>query len=53
MGAIYTTLGIQADKKPLTLHDQMYRGLGQQKNKVFPVHEVLVETVKKEWQDPE
>ncbi|PIN97262.1 hypothetical protein AB205_0124080, partial [Aquarana catesbeiana] len=53
LGSVYTTLGIQVDKKPLSLHDQTYKGLGEQKKKVFPVHKVLVETVKKEWQDPE
>ena len=53
LGAVYTTLGIQTDKKPLTLHDRMYRGLEEQERKVFPVHDILVETIKKEWQDPE
>lgn len=53
LGAIYTTLGIQADKKPLSLHDQMYQGLEQQQGRVFLVHEVLVEAIKKECQDLE
>ena len=53
LGAIYTTLGIPTDKKTLTVHDQMYEGLGEQENKFFPVHDILVEAIKKEWQDPE
>lgn len=35
------------------LHDQVYQGFGEHKKRVFPVHEVLVEAVKREWQDPE
>lgn len=31
----------------------MYHGLEEQKKRVFPVHEVLVDAVKKKWQDPE
>lgn len=31
----------------------MYQGLEQQKGRVFLVHEVLVEAIKKECQDPE
>lgn len=53
LGAIHTTLGIQEERKKLSLHDQMYKGLGEHKRKVFPVHEVLVDAIKKEWQDPE
>ena len=51
--AIYATLGIQTEKKPLSLHDQMYEGLGDQESKNFPVHDVLIEAIKKEWQEPE
>ena len=53
LGAIYTTLGISTEKKTLSLHDQMYEGLGEQEKKYFPVHDVLIEAIKKEWQDPE
>lgn len=53
LGAIHTTLGIQDERKVLSLHDQMYEGMGEQKKKVFPVHQVLVDAVLKEWQDPE
>lgn len=30
----------------------MYQDLGEQERKFFPVHKVLVEAIKKEWQDP-
>ncbi|PIO24691.1 hypothetical protein AB205_0000360, partial [Aquarana catesbeiana] len=36
LGAVYTTLGIQVDKKPLSLHDHMYKGLGEQKSVPSP-----------------
>lgn len=36
LGAIHTTLGIQEEKKVLSLHDQMYKGLGEQKKEGFP-----------------
>lgn len=47
LGVIHTTLGIQVDKKLLTLYDLMSQGMGKQKRKCFPVHDVLVEAVKK------
>ena len=53
LGAIHATLGISEEKKALSLYDLMFASLGEQKKRVFPVHEVLVNTVKKEWQDPE
>ena len=44
---IHATLGIVEEKKTLSLHDQMYSGLGEQRKRVFPVHEVLVNAIKK------
>lgn len=52
LGTIHTTFGMQEDKKPLLIQDQMYQSLGEQKRKVFLVYEVLVEAVKKQWYDP-
>ena len=31
----------------------MYQGLDESKSKVFPVHKVLFDTIRKEWKDPE
>lgn len=39
--AIHTTLGIQEEKKVL-LHNQMYKGLGEQKKRVFLIHFILI-----------
>ena len=50
---IHTTLGIVEEKKTLSLLDQMFSGLGEEKKAVFPIHEALINTIKKEWQDPE
>lgn len=37
LGAIHTTLGIQEEKKEqLSLHNQMYQGLGEQKKEGVP-----------------
>lgn len=48
-------MDIQEERKPLSSHDQMYQSLslGEQKLNLFPIHEVLVESIKKEWRDSE
>lgn len=51
--AIYTTLEIQEEKAQLSVHDKMYLGLEEIKHRVFPVHKVLTDTIKKEWKNPE
>ncbi|XP_077319390.1 uncharacterized protein LOC143941218 isoform X2 [Lithobates pipiens] len=51
--AIYTTLKIQEEKVQLSVHDKMYQGLDETKRRVFPVHRVLSDSVRKEWKDPE
>lgn len=51
--AVYNTLEIQEEKAQLSVHDIMYQGLEGTKQRVFPVHMVLTETIKKEWKDPE
>ena len=51
--AIYTTLDIQEEEVQLSLHDKMYQGLDASKHKVFPVHKVVSDTIRKEWKDPE
>lgn len=47
------TLEIQEEKVQLSVHDKMYQGLDESKHRVFPVHRVLSDAVKKEWKDPE
>ena len=51
--AIYTTLDIQEEKIQLSTYDKMFQGLDDSKRRVFPVHKVLSDTIKKEWKDPE
>lgn len=51
--AIYATLGMEEEKRELSLHDRMYEGLGEATGRTFPVHSVISETIKKEWADPE
>lgn len=51
--AIYTTLGLEEERKELSLHDKMYAGLSEHKNRNFPVHSVISEAIKKEWAEPE
>ena len=50
---VYATLGIQEERKELSLYDQMYAGLGDTKSRVFPVHSLITEMIKKEWLEPE
>ena len=49
---IHATLGIEEEKKELSLHDRMYAGLGDTKGRVFPVHSLITEMIKKEWVEP-
>lgn len=37
----------------LSVHDKMYQGLEETKHRVFPVHRILSDAVKKECKDPE
>lgn len=46
--AIYTTLKIQALKVQNIYIHEIYQGLDDSKHRVFPVHKVLSEAVKKE-----
>ncbi|PIO24885.1 hypothetical protein AB205_0183080, partial [Aquarana catesbeiana] len=50
---IYTTLNIKEDKTQLLLHDKMYQGMDEVKHRVFPVHKVLTNSIKRKWKDPE
>lgn len=50
---IHATLGIEEEKKELSLHDRMYAGLGDSKGRSFPVHSVITDMIKKEWLEPE
>lgn len=36
LGAIHSTLGIQEEKKSLSLHDQMYKGLTEEEGLSSP-----------------
>ena len=51
--AIHETLGLEEERKELSLHDRMYAGLGEPKIRTFPVHTVISEAIKKEWTNPE
>lgn len=53
LAAIYDTLDIREEQVQLSRHDLMYQGLQETKARVFPVHKVLSEAVRKEWADPE
>lgn len=52
MSAIYDTLEIEEETQ-LTRHDKMYEALGKKKAKVFPIHKVLSDLVRKEWAKPD
>ena len=51
--AVYITLGLEEDKKELSLHDKMYAGLEEPKGRIFPVHQTISDAIKHEWADPE
>lgn len=51
--AIHVTLGIEEEKKKLSLHDRMYSGLNDPKGHTFPVHSLISDMIKNEWQEPE
>lgn len=53
LAAIFSTLYIKEETMALSLRDLMYKGLEEPKGRIFPVHKVLSDSIRREWADPE
>lgn len=53
LSSFYQTLEIQEDKAVLCRHDLMFQVMQVTKRRVFPVHQVLSDSISKEWAYPE